>query len=149
MQRFFLILFSVILFAAPVQATSPCVPLTAEQFSALKSASDVIAHVRITDYAVDQSNPHSLKSWTRADVLRVYKGELGDTVVIAGWASYFQPLYTYDKNSEAVLLLKTDGNVQRLVDSSWSSCVPSVIGIPDHLNAEDKDVFIRARLVME
>lgn len=135
--------------AAPAQATSPCMPLSSEQFSALKDASDVIVRVRVTDYAVDRNNPHSVKSMTRADVLNVYKGDVGSAVVITGWASYFEPLYTYDKKSEVVLLLKKDGDLLRLLDSSWSSCVPSVIGIPHGLDDTDKEAFIRARLLID
>ena len=133
----------------PVQATSPCVPQTAEEFAETKDASDLIVHVRITDYFAAWQKPDHPKSSTRADVLKVYKGDPAiDKVIVMGWVSYYLPLYTYEKGSEAVLLLKKHEGHNRwiLTDMSWKSCVPAVIGIPADMTAAQKEAFIRERL---
>lgn len=133
--------------AAPAQATSPCVQQTPEQFAAVKAASDLIVHVRITDYKAADGSPHRDDSWTKADVLQVYKGEEAiASITITGWASYYQPLYTHDKGSEAILLLKEDAGKWRLTDMNWKSCVPAVIGLPADMDAAQKEAFIRERL---
>ncbi|MFN7114457.1 MAG: hypothetical protein ACK4PK_08895 [Alphaproteobacteria bacterium] len=146
MKHLLFVFFFCIFLTAPAQATSPCVQQTPEQFADVKAASDLIAHVRITHYKAAAINPHRDDSWTKADVLHVYKGAPAETVKITGWASYHQPLYTYDKGSEAVLLLKKDGNKWRLTDMNWKSCVPSVIGLPADMDVEQREEFIRERL---
>jgi len=146
MKHLFLAFLFCMTFAASAQATSPCMPQTPEQFAEVKAASDLIAHVRITNYKAAGGSPHRDDSWTKADVLHVYKGAPAEAVKIAGWASYYQPLYTYDKGSEAVLLLKKDGDKWRLTDMNWKSCVPAVIGLPADMDAAQKEEFIRERL---
>lgn len=146
MKNLFPAIFLCIAFAAPAQATSPCIPQTPEQFAAVKAESDLIAYVRITDYKAADNSPHNDNSWTKADVLRVYKGAEIEAVKISGWASYYQPLYIHDKGSEAVLLLKKDGEKWRLTDMNWKSCVPSVIGLPPDMDAAQKEAFIQKRL---
>ncbi|MDP2205020.1 MAG: hypothetical protein Q8K65_01805 [Alphaproteobacteria bacterium] len=146
MKHLLFAFFFCIFLAAPAQATSPCVQQTPEQFADVKAASDLIAHVRLSNYKAADGNPHRDDSWTKADVLHVYKGAPAEAVKITGWASYYQPLYTYDKGSEAVLLLKKDGDKWRLTDMNWKSCVPSVIGLPADMDAAQKEEFIAERL---
>jgi hypothetical protein len=132
--------------AAPAQATSPCVPQQPEQFAIVKAASDLIAHVRITDYKAADGSAHHKDSWTKADVLQVYKGEAITGITITGWAGYYPPLYHYDKGSEAVLLLQKDGDKWRLTDMNWKFCVPAVIGLPVDMEDAQKEAFIAKRL---
>lgn len=133
-------------FSLSAQATSPCVPQTPEQFAEVKEISDLIVHVRITDYKTVNNSPHDDDGWTTAAVVHVFKGVAPESVKISGWVSFYPPLYVYNKGSEAVLLLKREGAKWRLTDMNWKSCVPSVIGLPVDMDAAQKEQFIRTRL---
>lgn len=139
----------VVMFPFTAAATSPCVPQTAEEFKALKEVSDLIATVKILDYQAAEGT----EAWTKAQVIKVYKGEAAaEQLHIHGWASYEMPLYTYDKGAEVVLLLKKTDAGYELSDITWKSCVPSVIGLPAAFpiqwmgKAYTREEFIDARL---
>jgi hypothetical protein len=134
-------------------ATSPCVPLTPEQFEAVKDESDLIIHAKVIDYHAAQGNPHAPQSWTDLEVLKVYKGEAAQkNLRLGGWSSYFMPLYPHDKGVELVLLLKRTEAGYQLTDASWKKCVPAVIGLPEAFPLQWKgrsytrEEFIDARL---
>lgn len=139
---------ALILPVSPSDATKACTPLTPEQFSALKSAADLIVRVSITDYAAPVTGTPAVDaSWTAAKVLQVYKGDAGaENIKVSGWTSYSMPLYTLARGQEAVLLLKRSGGEWHLGDARWLSCVPAVIGIPSGMNAARKEAFIQSRL---
>lgn len=152
-MRFFYILLMLLLSPAAAFATSPCMPQTPAEFTAMKEAADLIVHVKITDYHAHNDNPHTEKSWTDVEVLKVYKGEETKKALrLHGWASYYMPLYVHDKGSEAVLILKKADEGYHLADLSWKKCVPAVIGLPATFPMEWKgktytrEEFIEARL---
>ena len=148
-MRIFVFLLVLMLSPFTAGATSPCVPQTAQEFKSLKEASDLIVEVKIIDY----QNTPGTQAWTEAAVMKVYKGDVaGAAIHIHGWASYDMPLYTYDKGSEVVLLLKKTDTGYELADMTWKSCVPAVIGLPAHFPIQwmgktyTRDAFIDARL---
>ena len=133
-------------------ATSPCVSQTPEQFQAVKDDSDLIVHGQIVG-AYRYKQPTTQENgitWLR--ILHTYKGEAADDVIKVRWVSYYPPLYTYDKDSEVVLLLKQRDGGWYLTDDSWKKCVPSVIGLPATFpiqwngKAYTREEFIEARL---
>jgi len=152
MSRFVWMLLFLMVPSAAV-ATSPCVPQTPAEFEATKEGADLIAHVKIIDYHANLGSPHAPQSWTDVEVLNVYKGETAQKKLrLYGWASHYMPLYTYDKGSEAVLLLKKTEAGYQLADLSWKKCVPAVIGLPTTFPIEWKgrtytrEEFIQERL---
>jgi hypothetical protein len=153
MTRFLCVMAAVLLWAMPASATSPCMMQTPEEFQVVKDQSDLIVHVKILDYKTSASQILRSPSWTKAQVLHVYKGDFDKKEIhITGWASYEQPLYTQDVGSEAVLLLKQTDAGFEMTDLSWKACVPSLIGLPATFPMEWKgktyarEEFIEARL---
>ena len=143
-----LVFLLVLMFPFAAGATSPCVPQTATEFKELKETADLIVAVKIINY-----HTHATQAWTDAKVVEVYKGAASDkNIRIHGWASYYMPLYTYDKGAEAVLLLKKAEVGYELADMTWKSCVPAVIGLPSEFpikwmgKAYTREEFIHARL---
>lgn len=150
-MRIFVFLWA-LMFPFAAAATSPCVPQTPEQFQAVKNDSDLIAHVRVQNY-YREKNPNSPENGlTFVKVLQTYKGQADSDVMTVRWASYYPPLYTYDVGNEMVLLIKKEEGKWYLTDSSWKSCVPSVIGLPKEFPIQwkgktySREEFIQARL---
>lgn len=153
MTRFLCMMAAVLFLVTPASATSPCMMQTPEEFQVVKDQSDLIVHVKILDYRTSASQILRGPSWTKAQVLHVYKGDFDKKEIrITGWSSYEEPLYTQDVGSEAVLLLKKTDAGFEMTDLSWKACVPSVIGLPEmpefFWNGEkvSRGEYIQARL---
>ena len=118
----------------------------------MKDDSELIVDVQVIGSFYKKTNEQSI-TWVR--ILNTYKGKADSDVMKVRWMSINPPLYSYEADSEVVLLLKQKDGNWYLTDDSWKKCVPAVIGLPATFPIQwngktyTREEFIEARLSPE